>query len=183
MSPNVKHNVCHLLSSFCFHTYRRSKASLCVSESLWWDHGGQLGDSDAAAVMLTQQLTTPGTRRTRTHQQHQDKSSPSLISELNMVESISVRPRTHKDVVRPPSIWLLEQVILALWLLQPTPPPPPFHCTRTLNHQYSGFPDVSQLYIKPIILHMNNTDWPTASPGKLSIEVVSWESWSTWHKN
>ena len=47
-------------------------------------------------------------------------------------------------------------------------PPPPFHCTRTLNHQYSGCPDVSQLYIKPIILHMNNTDWPTASPGKLS---------------
>ena len=27
---------------------------------------------------------------------------------------------------------------------------------------------MSQLYIKPIILHMNNTDWPTASPGKLS---------------
>ena len=117
--------------------------------------------------MLTQQLPTPGTRRTRTHQKHQDKSSPSLISQLNMVEVISVRPRTHTDVVRPPYIWLLDQVSLALWLLQTTPPPA-FHCTRTLNHQYSGFPDVSQLFIKPIILHMNNTDWLTASPGKLS---------------
>ena len=53
----------------------------------------------------------------------------------------------------------------------PPPPPPPFHCTRTLNHQYSGFPDVSQLYIKPIILHMNNTDWPTASPGRTESSV------------
>ena len=39
-------NISELISWSCMFYTRRSKASLCVSESLWWDHGGQLSDSD-----------------------------------------------------------------------------------------------------------------------------------------
>ena len=60
--------------------------------------------------MLTQQLITPGTRRMKTHQKHQDRSSPSLTSELNTVGIITVKPRTEEDVITPPYSWLLWQV-------------------------------------------------------------------------
>uniref|UniRef100_A0AAQ4R3Q3 Ig-like domain-containing protein n=1 Tax=Gasterosteus aculeatus aculeatus TaxID=481459 RepID=A0AAQ4R3Q3_GASAC len=54
------------------------------------------------SLMLTQQLNTPGTRSMKTHHEHQDRSSPSLTSQLNTVGIITVKPRTRWDVVTPP---------------------------------------------------------------------------------
>ena len=73
--------------------------------------------------MLTQQLITPGTRRMKTHQKHQDRSSPSLMSDLNTVGIIPVKPRTEEDVITPPYIWLLWKVSFSIQLHA--------HCTQT----------------------------------------------------
>ena len=59
----------------------------------------------------------------KTHQKHQDRSSPSLMSDLNTVEIITVKPRTEEDVITPPYIWLLDQVSSSIRLHT--------HCTRT----------------------------------------------------
>ena len=106
-----------------------------------------------AAVMLTQQLTTPGTRRTR-GTEGSPTESRQIFTITNITAEHGGKYQCEAQNTQGRSNTTLHLTVGAgdfstLTFTTYTPPLPPYHCTRTLNHQNSGFPDVSKLYIKP----------------------------------
>ena len=62
--------------------------------------------------MPTQQLTSPGSRNTKTQWDNQDRTTPSLVSHLSTEETITAACIMESDVIIPPCCPLMWQVIV-----------------------------------------------------------------------
>ena len=64
--------------------------------------------------MLTQQLTTPGSRNMKTQWENQDRTTPSLTSHLSLEDVITAKLIMQLDVIIPPCCSLVWQVLVTL---------------------------------------------------------------------